>query len=178
MSRRNEAARRPIQSALIKNLATLATLIETFASQGQARDERYSNKLVSGDSTMSSHKTFRIARNVAFSAVVALTFGVAAHAGDAPNEGSVHQTVIGYSDLDLSQDSDVRALYGRLQRASGEVCNQFRNSPDLRTKRQYTACYQDALSRAVDSVGHASVKAMYEDHIRMAGRSGKMQAST
>ena len=127
---------------------------------------------------MSSHKTFRIARNVALSAVVALTFGVAAHAGDSLDETSAHKTVIGYSDLDLSRNSDVRVLYGRLQRASDEVCNQFRHSPDLRTKRQYNACYQDALSRAVDSVGHASVKAMYEDHIRMAGRDGKMQASS
>lgn len=127
---------------------------------------------------MSSHKTFRIARNVALSAVVALTFGVAAHAGNATTQISAHQTVIGYSDLDLSQHSDVRVLYGRLQRASNEVCGQYRDSRDLRMKRQYSVCYQDALSRAVDSVGHASVKAMYEDHIRMAGRDGKMQASS
>ncbi|MDY6948194.1 MAG: UrcA family protein [Pseudomonadota bacterium] len=127
---------------------------------------------------MSSHKTLRLARNVALSAVVALTCGVAAHAGAAPNEISAHRAVIGYSDLDLSQHADVRRLYSRLQRASDEVCSQYRFSRDLRTKRQYSSCYQDSLSRAVDSVGHAAVKAMYEDHIRMAGRSGKLHAST
>ncbi len=129
---------------------------------------------------MSSHKTFGVARCVTLSALAALTFGVAAHAGDAPVIANVNKTVIRYSDLDLSQDSDVRTLYSRLQRASDRVCNQNRNGRDLRAKRLYDACYQDTLSRAVDTIGHAAVKAIYaaDDRIRVAGRGVKSQAST
>lgn len=129
---------------------------------------------------MSSYQTFRIARYAAVSAVVALSFGVAAHAGDAMTQNGAHQTVIHYSDLDLSQDADVRVLYSRLQRGSDEVCGQYRDARDLRTKRQYSACYQDTLARAVDSVDHAAVTAMFaaDDRVRVAGRGIKARTST
>ena len=84
---------------------------------------------------MSRYKTFRIARCAALTAVAALTFGVAAHAGDATEVGA-NKTVIRYTDLDLSQDADVRVLYTRLQRGAEQVCGQFRNARDLRIKRQ------------------------------------------
>jgi UrcA family protein len=128
---------------------------------------------------MSSYKTFRIARCAALTAVAALTFGVAAHAGDTTAVG-VNKTVIRYTDLDLSQDADVRELYSRLQRGANEVCGQFRNARDLRTKRQYSACYQDTLGRAVDNVDHVAVTAMYaaDDQIRVAGRGVKALTST
>jgi UrcA family protein len=129
---------------------------------------------------MSSHKTFRVARYVAFSAIATLGFGVAAHAGDAATATGAKETVIRYSDLDLSQDADVRTLYSRLQRASNRVCDLNQDGRDLRAKRLYQACYQDTLGRAVDNVGHAAVKAMYasDDKIRVAGRGVKGQAST
>lgn len=129
---------------------------------------------------MSSHKTFRVARHVVLGAITALTFGVAAHAGDQTTETGAHQTVIRYSDLDLSRDADVRELYSRLRRASDEVCSQYRNTLDLRTKRLYSACYQDTLARAVESVDHAAVTAMFaaDDRVRVAGRGAKARAST
>ena len=51
---------------------------------------------------------------------------------------------------------------------------------NLRMRRQFDACYQDTLARAVDSVGHASVKAVFasDERIHMAGRNGKAQSST
>jgi UrcA family protein len=129
---------------------------------------------------MSSQKTFRVARNVAVGAIAALAFGVAAHAGDVTTGAPAHQTVIRYSDLDLSKDADVRTLYSRLQRASDRVCDQNSDGRDLRMRRVYDACYQDTLARAVESIGHSAVTAMYAaDHnIRVAGRSGKVRAST
>lgn len=129
---------------------------------------------------MSSHKTLDVARYVALGAITALTFSVAAHAGDATTEDGQRKTVIIYNDLDLSQDADVRELYSRLRRASDKVCDQNHDHRDLRAKRLYNACYQDALARAVESVGHAAVKAVYaeDDRIRMAGRGAKPQAST
>ena len=129
---------------------------------------------------MSSHKTLDVARYVALGAITALTFSVAAHAGDATTAAGGLKTVINYTDLDLSQDADVRELYSRLQRTSDKVCDQNRDGRDLRAKRLYNACYQDTLARAVESVGHAAVKAVYaeDDRIRMAGRGVKAQAST
>lgn len=129
---------------------------------------------------MSSHKTFRVARHVVLGAITALTFGVAAHAGDVTTEAGTHKTVISFSDLDLSRDADVRTLYSRLRRASDEVCGQYRDSRDLRTKQIYKMCYQDTLARAVESVDHAAVTAMYaaDERVRMANRGTKGQAST
>ena len=51
---------------------------------------------------MSSHKTFRVARYVAACAFTALTFGAAAHAGDAPGTAQVATKTVNYTDLDLS----------------------------------------------------------------------------
>lgn len=129
---------------------------------------------------MSSHQTFHVARHVVFGAIAALTLGVSAHAGEVTTVADAQQTVIGYSDLDLSRDADVRTLYSRLQRASRMVCDQHRDIRDLRARRLQEACYQDTLARAVDSVGDASVQAMYakDSRIRVAGRGVKAQAST
>jgi UrcA family protein len=129
---------------------------------------------------MSSQKTFRVARYVAACAFTALTFGAAAHAGDAPGTAKVPETTVDYSDLNLAKQADAQALYSRLQRASDRVCTQFKEQRDLRKMKLYNACYQDALARAVDSVGHASVQAVYaaDENVRIASRSMKSRAST
>ena len=126
---------------------------------------------------MSSPITFRVAR---FVAIAALSFGAAAHAGDMSTEVGPARTVIKYSDLDLSKDADVRALYGRLQRASAHVCNQYSDIRDLRMKRLYSACYQETLGRAVESVGHSALSAEFaaDDQIRVAGSGVKAQSRT
>lgn len=132
---------------------------------------------------MSSHYTFRVARYVAACAVTALSLSVTAHAGDTaetPLDSRVHETVISYSDLDLSRDTDVHTLYTRLQRASDQVCGQYRDSRDLRTKQLYKMCFQDTLARAVDSVDNAAVTAMFaaDDRVRVASRYFKAPTST
>jgi UrcA family protein len=129
---------------------------------------------------MSSHKPSRVARYVAACAFTALTFGAAAHAGDAPASDDVAKTTVGYTDLDLSKQADAQTLYGRLQRASDRVCVQYKEPRDLRRMKLYNACYQEALARAVDTVGHASVRAVYaaDENVRIASRSMKSRAST
>lgn len=129
---------------------------------------------------MFSQKTLRVARYVGVAAVTALTFGVSAHAADAIAAAGPAKATINYSDLDLSKDADVHALYSRLQRASSRVCGDYTDLRNLRMRRQFDACYQDTLARAVDSVGHASVKAVFasDERIHMAGRNGKAQSST
>jgi UrcA family protein len=127
---------------------------------------------------MSSHNTFRVARYVA-ACVTALTFGAAAHAADATTETGAHRMVIRYTDLDLSRDAGVRTLYARLQNASGQVCGQYRDADDLRTKRLYKMCYSDTLARAVESVDNEAVTAMFkaDDRVRVASRGSKARSS-
>lgn len=129
---------------------------------------------------MSSQKAFRVARYVATCAFIALTFGAAAHAGDVSTDVvGPAKTTVHYGDLNLSQQADAQTLYGRLQRASDRVCIQYKEQVNLRKMKLYNDCYQDTLARAVDSVGHAAVKAAYaaDDKVRVASRSTKSQAS-
>ncbi|WP_129781241.1 UrcA family protein [Peristeroidobacter soli] len=129
---------------------------------------------------MSSHKTFRVARYVAACAVTALSFGVAAHAGEVSTDVvGPATTTVRYGDLDLSKQADAQKLYGRLQRASDNVCGEYKELRNLQKMKLYNVCYQDALARAVDTVGHAAVKAAYaaDDKYRFARRSTKSQAS-
>ncbi|HEY0942391.1 MAG TPA: UrcA family protein [Steroidobacter sp.] len=130
---------------------------------------------------MSTRNTFRVSRYVALGAFTALAFGAAAHAGDkTTTDAGVPQTVVNYSDLDLSRASDVRELYSRLRSASDTVCSEYRDSSELRMHRLYRSCFQDALSRAVRSVDHPAVTAMLsgDRSIRVARHSGKGQSST
>jgi UrcA family protein len=129
---------------------------------------------------MSSQKTFRAARYVATCALTALAFGAAAHAGEMSTDVlGPATTTVHFGDLDLSKQSDAQALYGRLQRASDNVCGEYKELRNLQRMKVYTACYQDTLARAVDTVGHASVKAAYaaDDRVQLASRSKKSQAS-
>ncbi len=129
---------------------------------------------------MSSHKTFRVARYVAACAFTALSFGAAAHATEMSSRviGAV-TTTVRYGDLNLSQQADAQVLYGRLQRASERVCETYKEPLNLGKMKLYNACYQETLARAVDDVGHASVKAAYaaDDKLRVASRAMKSQAS-
>jgi len=129
---------------------------------------------------MSSQKTFRVARYVAACAFAALSFGAAAQAGEAAGFAEVAKATVDYTDLDLSKQADAQTLYGRLQRASEQVCVQYKEQRDLRKMKLYNACYQDALARAVDSVGHATVKAAFaaDESVRIASRTLKSRAST
>lgn len=119
-----------------------------------------------------------VVRYVAAFGMAALSFGAGSAYAEEMTDASRAKTTVAYSDLDLSKDSDVRSLYARLQRASQKVCGQYQDLRNLRTKRLYDACYQDSLARAVDDVGHASVKAVFaaDERIRVAGRSSKTQA--
>ncbi|MET0535150.1 MAG: UrcA family protein [Steroidobacter sp.] len=123
-------------------------------------------------------KNIRVARLVAAVGVAALSFGVAAHAEH--SDASIAKTVVGYTDLDLSQPADVRLLYTRLQRASAQVCGDYKDLRSLAMKRAYDACYEKSLSRAVDEVNHSAVTAMFaaDNRIKVAGRAAKVSANT
>lgn len=81
-------------------------------------------------------------------------------------------TVVGYSDLDLTQSSDTARLYARLQYAAKKVCNSY-DSRELRMKERHAACYDSALSKAVAQVDDAKLSSLHaaEPRIRLARKS-------
>jgi UrcA family protein len=89
------------------------------------------------------------------------------------------QATVKYEDLDLSQPAAAKALYTRLQAAARRVCasNDVRN---VSMRRLENMCYREALARAVDEIGHASVKALYatDDSIRLAARRSESRTRT
>lgn len=129
---------------------------------------------------MTPAKNVRVARVVAVFGVAALTFGaVSANASD-ESDAATATTVVDYSDLNLSNASDVRSLYARLQRASARVCDGYKDLNSLKMKRAYDVCYEDSLARAVNEVNHSAVTAMFaaDSRIKMAGRAAKVSANT
>jgi UrcA family protein len=128
---------------------------------------------------MITAKNVRVARFVAVFGVAALTCG-AALAHPAAESDPSNKAVVDYTDLNLSNAADVRALYARLQRASARVCGDYKDLRSLAMKRSYDACYQDSLARAVDKVNHSAVTAMFDAdaRIKVAGRVAKVSANT
>jgi UrcA family protein len=181
MSGRNGARPESIQFSVDKNFrATLATDSRVTASQGQARDEQYRKEMkVRGDSIMTTAKNVRVARFVVAFGVAALSCGAASAQPVAQSDAST-QTVVNYTDLDLSKDADVRSLYARLQHASARVCGEYNDLRSLSKKHSYDVCYQESLSRAVDAVNHSAVTAMFaaDSRIKLAGRVAKVSANT
>jgi UrcA family protein len=126
-------------------------------------------------------KNVNVARFVIAFGIATLTFGAAStHASDLIPSEAASQTVVGYTDLNLSKEADVRTLYTRLQRASERVCGDNYDLRDLRAKSYYDDCYAKALARAVSAVNHSGVTAMFaaDSRIKVAGRVAKVSANT
>jgi UrcA family protein len=79
----------------------------------------------------------------------ALTANLAS-AATATTEGP-KQTVVKYSDLDLSRPQDARRLYGRIKYAAREVCDNNASS-DLHLLKIYQTCLRKAVTDAVAQV--------------------------
>ena len=129
---------------------------------------------------MITAKNVRVARYVVAFGVAALACGAASAHPSAQSEAEIAKAVVNYTDLDLSQEADVRSLYARLQRASERVCGDYKDLRSLAMKRSYDACYRQSLSRAVDAVNHSAVTAMFvaDNRIKVAGRAPKVSANT
>ena len=83
--------------------------------------------------------------------------------------GSEVSTVVKYRDLDPSLAADAQRLYGRLKYAAQKVCNGY-DSRDLQMQRLQDACYDKALSNAVEKVNEPTLTALHaaEPRIRVA----------
>ncbi len=101
-----------------------------------------------------------IARQTAVIAMAALATASTANLASATTvDDEARQTVVRYSDLDLSRTEDARRLYGRIQAAAREVCENFR-SADLRRTQIYRQCMEKAIADAVAKVQSAQVTAI------------------
>jgi UrcA family protein len=79
----------------------------------------------------------------------------------ATDTGSV---LVRFADLDLEKSSGATVLYGRLQHAAKHVCRGY-PSLDLERPVVWSACYKNAVARAVQTVNHPSLTAVHMTHI-------------
>ena len=102
----------------------------------------------------------------------AATAGIAstAQAGDAGQSSARYDSVVvKYSDLDLDTAAGNKALFTRLSAAAERACGNAPNARDLQRQAQFRACYESALSRAVDKIGRRELQALHTagaaDHV-------------
>ncbi|MBK6349457.1 MAG: UrcA family protein [Proteobacteria bacterium] len=89
-------------------------------------------------------------------------FATTAQAGDsARTKPHYHSVVVQYSDLDLNGVAGNEVLYARLSAAAERACGNDPHARDLQRRMQYRACYDSALSRAVDKVGSRELQALH-----------------
>jgi UrcA family protein len=84
-------------------------------------------------------------------------------------DGSEVSTVVKYRDLDPTLTADAQRLYARLKYAAQKVCGSY-DSRDLQMQRLQEACYDKALSNAVEKVNEPTLTALHaaEPRIRVA----------
>jgi len=106
--------------------------------------------------------------------VIALagTFGLAlsAQAGD-HTPSAFPAVTVKYGDLNIDSKAGARTLYARLGRAAERACG---GKPslivDMPRYRRFTACYEDALDRAVQTVDKPQLQALHAAARRMESR--------
>lgn len=108
--------------------------------------------------------------------VVGLTLGIAAASllatAATASEASVVTTVVSYTDLDLSKQTDAVKLYWRLKNASYAVCGVY-DPRQLKMQRLRNDCYRTALADAVAKVNRSTLTQLHAEdpRIRLARRS-------
>jgi UrcA family protein len=91
------------------------------------------------------------------------TFGLAlsAHAGDSA-PGAFPAVTVKYGDLNIDSKSGAQILYARLGHAAERACG---GKPslmvDMPRYRRFTACYDEALDRAVQKVDKPQLQALH-----------------
>ncbi len=70
---------------------------------------------------------------------------------------------VSYADLNLENEQSVRVLYGRLQRASKEVCGSgsLRHGGSVIMKSSGVRCYRKTLSNAVDKIDNEDLSRIH-----------------
>jgi UrcA family protein len=113
--------------------------------------------------------TFPLA--VAASALTLAFATIPAHAGAPATRDDAPRVAVKYGDLDLATDAGAAALYRRIADAARDVCPGYYVSRDLQYRRNVTACRDDAVARAIQSVGSPRLAAI------QAARTSRARAS-
>lgn len=77
---------------------------------------------------------------------------------------------VSYSDLDLSTSRGVDALYGRIQRAAREYCDEVLSSTGSRISSGQAACVSDAVSNTVRALKLPALTALHVGRTSAASR--------
>lgn len=101
---------------------------------------------------------------VAVGLAIALTapvIGNTATSGFTEQETAVR---VSYSDLDLSSNAGVKALYTRLKAASEEACGptNYRDAGTLQKLARNKACYNQTLNKAVSKVDNDRLTRLHQ----------------
>lgn len=91
----------------------------------------------------------------ALTLTLALLPARAAEAEKAPVQAVVH-----YADLDLGTDAGALALYDRIAGAARDVCPDYYQSRDLRYRQGVRSCREDAIARAIRTIGSPRLAAI------------------
>lgn len=101
-------------------------------------------------------------------AVVTLTlFSPMTEAKDRYIESSI---TVGFSDLDLSVPKDAAVLYRRIQKAARDACGGSVPSRTISQQKEFLACQDVAIARAVEHVGRSELLAVHRGKLARKSR--------
>ena len=97
-----------------------------------------------------------------FVGIAGICFALSAQAGDGAAPGIIRtQVVVTFDDLNVASPAGARTLYARLKSASQQACGNRPDARDLQRYRDYKACYEKALDKAVHKVDSAQLQALH-----------------
>ena len=88
---------------------------------------------------------------------------VAANAGEQRQRPPQKSSVVRYDDLNLDTAAGIKILYARLSNAANQVCGSAPDTVDLRGAAGHRACFDSALSNAVDKIGNRNLQALHHE---------------
>jgi UrcA family protein len=93
------------------------------------------------------------------------TFALAlsAQAGEASADATVKHddVVVRYADLDLASEEGAETLYARLSSAAARACGNTPMAWEHKARKDFKACFDRKLEKAVGKVGHPNVQAVH-----------------
>ena len=107
---------------------------------------------------MISSKTIR------FAAALLAVLGGASALAEGPQEP---MKAVKYSDLNLTSQTGVAALYQRIERAAADVCQLPQGTRQLKIESEIKACRNQATDRAISQANLPALNAM---HLEKTGR--------
>lgn len=87
------------------------------------------------------------------------------------------QALVRFADLDVTRDSGVSILYGRLQRGARLVCEPLHRK-DVQRAQAFDHCVTDAMSRAVTEVAQPTLTTYYRARVKAQDRGAFALATT